>query len=125
MRDVSGDDHGGGLRIHYSAIYHAEWDARPDEYVAAELVGWGRSRRLAKLQDPACHFVAYVGIHHADPARWNLPGESAARFFASILVGGRTLELRTYATMDDALGAIRAAHARIHDSNECYSRTAH
>jgi hypothetical protein len=105
-----------GLRIQYAAIYHAEWDARPDEYVAAGLVGWGRSRRLAKLQDPAGHFVAYVGIHHADPARWNLPGEPVARFFASILVRGRTLELRTYATMDDALGAVRASHARIRES---------
>jgi hypothetical protein len=113
MRDAQDDELGGELRIAWSAIYHPEWDATPLEYVAAGLVGWGRSRRLAKAHDAARAFTSYLGVQHFDPARWNLPGLPTAKFFASFFVSGRTVGLHTYPTMAAALTAIRSFHARL------------
>ncbi len=101
------------LRISWSAIYCPGWDARPEEYVTSGLVGWGRSRRLARIHDATSAFTAYLGIQHFDPARWNLPGAPVAKYFASLLVRGRTVDLHTYPTMNDALAAVRTFHERL------------
>ena len=102
------------LSIAWSPIYHPEWDATPEDYVAAGLVGWGRSRRLARAEDAAVALKAYLGVQHFDPSQWNLPGEAAAKFFLSLRVHGRTLWLRTFPTMAAALAALRAVHASLH-----------
>lgn len=101
------------LAITWSPIYHTEWDAAPEEYVAAGLVGWGRSRRLARADDMVLAFRAYLGVQHFDPTQWNLPGEPTAKFFLSIRVHGRTLWLRTFPTMHEALAVLRSAHAGV------------
>lgn len=101
------------LTITWSPIYHPEWNATPEEYVAAGLVGWGRSRRLARAEDTALVFRAYLGVQHFDPSRWNLPGEATAKFFLSVRVHGRTLWLRTFPTMGDALATLRSAYAGV------------
>lgn len=101
-----------GLIYKWSAIYHPEWDATPEEYVAGGLVGWGSSRRLARVADPARAFKAYLGVQHFDPGRWNLPGEPSAKFFLSLFVRNRTVSLHTYPTLD----AARAELARFHAS---------
>ncbi len=102
-----------GPRIVWSPIYHPTWDRTAEEYVAAGLVGWGRSRRLAKAYDRAHGFVAYLGVQHFDPARWNLSGDPTTKFFASFIVRGRTADLQTYLALGDALAAVRAFHARL------------
>lgn len=99
--------------IAWSPIYHPEWDDAPAEYVEAGLVGWGRSRRLAQAEDKVVALRAYLGVQHFDPWQWNLPGEPIAKFFLSIRVHGRTLWLRTFPTMRDALAALREAHADV------------
>jgi hypothetical protein len=115
--DLIGDTRDEGwpanLHIAWAKVYRAEWDTTPACYVAAGIVGWGRSRRLAKIEDPACAFTSYVGIQHFDPARWNLPCAPVAKYFASLFVRGRTVGLRTYATMSDALAAVRTFHERL------------
>jgi hypothetical protein len=96
------------LSIHWSPVYHPEWDAAPEAYIASGFVGWGRSRRLGKLVDDVLHLKAYLGIQHEDPARWGLAGEPRARFFLSLFLHGRTVSLRTYSTLPDALAALTA-----------------
>jgi hypothetical protein len=66
---------------------------------------------LARAEDAALAFKAYIGVQHFDPARWNLPGEATAKYFLSVIARGRTLWLRTFPTMGEALAALRAAHA--------------
>lgn len=95
-----------GLVITWSPAYHPAWDDVPQAYVDAEVVAPGRSRRLAKAVDARRDFKAYLGVQHFDPARWNLPGEPTAKFFASFFISGRTIALRTYPTMADALAAV-------------------
>ncbi len=99
------------LRIHWSPIYNPAWDDTPEAYVAQGLVAWGRSRRLARCEDPRVHFKAYIGIQHDDPARWHVAGEPRTRFFLSLFLAGRTLSLRTYPTLAEAVAALRAFHA--------------
>lgn len=102
------------LLLAWSAAYHPEWDADPAAYVAAGLVGWGRSRRLARAADPARGFKAYLGVHHNDPGRWGRPEPPNAAFFLSLFLFGRTVTLRTFATLPEALAELRAFHQRLH-----------
>lgn len=101
------------LQIAWSGAYHAEWDDTPAAYVEQDVVGWGRSRRLARASDPAVAFKAYLGVQHDDPARWHVAGEPRAVFFLSLFVAGRTVSLRTFPTMGAALTELRAFHARL------------
>ena len=63
------------LTIVWSAAYRAAWDATPEAYVEAGVVGWSRSRRLARAEDASAGFKAYVGVQHYDPSRWHVAGE--------------------------------------------------
>lgn len=102
-----------GLSIIWSQLYRQEWDATPHAYVNAGVVAPGRSRRLAKIVDETLSFKAYLGVQHFEPARWHLAGEPAAKFFASFFLRGRTVTLRTFPAMTDALAAVRAFHATL------------
>jgi hypothetical protein len=95
-----------GLEMHWSRFYQPQWDDEPEAYVDAGIVGSGRSRRLAKALDTRRAFKAYLGVQHWDPSRWNLPGEARAVFFLSLFQHNRTLALRTYPTLADALTAL-------------------
>lgn len=97
----------------WSPIYHPAWDATPHEYVEAGLVGWSRSRRLARVADPAVAFKAYLGVQHFDPARWMLPGEPTAKYFLSLFVAGRTIAMRTFPTLREALAALDTFYAAL------------
>ncbi len=106
-------DTSGNLRISWSPIYNPAWDDTPEAYVAQGLVAWGRSRRLARCEDSRAHFKAYIGIQHEDPARWHVAGEPRTRCFLSLFLAGRTLSLRTYPTLTEALAALHAFHATL------------
>jgi len=95
-----------GLTIRWSPAYQPQWDETPQAYVDAGIVGVGRSRRLARVEDTQRAFKAYLGVQHWDPARWNLPGEERAVFFLSLFRNNRTLSLRTYPTIPAALAAL-------------------
>ena len=97
-----------GLTLQWSPLYNRAWDTNPAAYLQAELVGWGRSKRLARASDPPRGFVAYLGVQHSDPSRWGRLGEPRTVFFLSLLVGGRTITLRTYATFAEAWDALTA-----------------
>lgn len=97
------------LTVRWSPIYTPAWDEIPQAYVDAGLVGVGRSRRLAKVEDAGRAFKAYLGVQHWDPARWHLPGEPRASFFLSLFRDNRTLTLRTYPTLPAALAALTDA----------------
>jgi hypothetical protein len=90
--------------------YRPEWDGSPDNYAQAEIVEWGKSRRLGKYQSG--NYKAYLGVQHIDP---DAPGwativdEPQARFFVSIFVAGRCIALRTAPTMDAALDILHNA----------------
>lgn len=103
----------GDLRIQWSPAYNPAWDTTPEAYVAHGIVAWGRSRRLARCDDPRRHFKAYIGIQHDDPARWHVAGEPRTRYFVSLFLAGRTLSLRTYPTLADALAALYAFYATL------------
>lgn len=98
------------MRLEWSAIYHPEWDASAEAYVHTGLVGWGRSRRLARATDATCGLRAYVGVQHSDPALWGMPGEPRTVFFLSVLIGRKTLFLRTYPTVAVALAVLHETH---------------
>lgn len=102
-----------GIRARWSPIYRPDWDDTPERYTEAGLVDWGRSRRLARFDDPALAFKAYAGVQHDDPARLNALGEPRTRFFLSLFVNNRTVSLRTYSTLDDALAALSAFHTAL------------
>ena len=102
-----------GLTYQWSAIYHPEWDETPEAYVESGLVGWGNSRRLARIEDRARGMKAYLGVRHFDPGRWNLPGEPASSFFLSLFLRGRTVALRTYPTLVLARESLRQFHASL------------
>jgi hypothetical protein len=93
--------------IEWSTLYRADWDETPEAYLRADLVGWGRSRRLGRLAQRERRLIAYVGVQHFDPGAWGLAGEPISRFFASCRVG-RQVWLRTYPTMNEALAALEA-----------------
>ena len=99
------------LAVVWSAAYRPAWDSMPEAYVEGGVVGWSRSRRLARAEDASIGFKAYVGIQHYDPSRWHVAGEPRAVFFVSYFQGGRTLALRTFPTMDVALAELRRVHA--------------
>ncbi|HLJ79881.1 MAG TPA: hypothetical protein VKT52_00255 [Ktedonobacterales bacterium] len=101
------------LIYQWSAIYRPEWDAIPEKYVECGLVGWGSSRRLARIADPARAFKAYFGVQHFDPGRWNLPGEPASKFFLSLFVRNRTVTLRTFPTLAAARAELERFHASL------------
>ncbi len=103
----------GELDIEWAQAYRREWNDAPEAYVAHGVVGWGRSRRLARAQDRARHFKAYLGVQHFDPARWYGTGDPVARFFLSVFVQNRTVALRTYPTAGAALADLRAFHASL------------
>lgn len=107
------DDKAAGLSMSWSSAYHPEWDATPQAYVAHGVAGWGRSRRLARAEDPARGFKAYLGVQHYDPARWHVVGEPRAVFFLSLFYHGRTVALRTFPTLPAALAELRGFHARL------------
>ncbi len=85
----------------WGRAYNPAWDEDPDAYLAAGVVGWGRSRRLAKLAPPASPFRAYLGVQHVDPgqAGWGSFAAPEARFFVSWFEGARCVALRTAPTM--------------------------
>jgi hypothetical protein len=99
------------LTVVWSAAYRPVWDATPEAYVEEGVVGWSRSRRLARAEDASIGFKAYVGIQHYDPSRWHVAGAPCAVFFVSFFQDGRTLALRTFPTMDVALAELRRVHA--------------
>jgi hypothetical protein len=102
-----------GLTLRWSPIYQSAWDATPQAYVEAGAVGWERTRRLLRADDTRLGMKAYIGVRHSDPSRWGLPGEPHAVFFLSVLLGARTLFLRTYPTVPAALATLRATHAQL------------
>jgi hypothetical protein len=102
-----------GYSIVWSPIHHPAWDENPREYVEAGFVAWGRSRRLARVTDPSVAFKAYLGVQHFDPSRWMLPGEPTAKFFLSLFVAGRTVSMRTFPTVREALAALDTFYAML------------
>jgi hypothetical protein len=103
--------------IAWGTIYQAAWDADPGAYVAAGLVGWGRSRRLGRVVAPAQRFKAYIGVQHFDPARWGVAGEAQAKFFLSLFVAGRTVALHTHPTIPAALAELAEFYQRLDASS--------
>ncbi len=99
--------------IEWAAIYELAWDAQPGAYVAAGLVGWGRSRRLGRVVAPARRFKAFLGVQHYDPERWGVAGAARAKFFVSLFVGGRTVALHTHPTMAAALADLTEFYTRL------------
>jgi hypothetical protein len=100
-----------GLTLRWASWYQPQWDTTPDAYVDAGVVAPERSRRLLRADDARLGLKAYLGVRHSDPARWGLPGDPRADFFLSALLGKRTLFLRTYPTVADALADLAATHA--------------
>ncbi len=103
------------LTMRWSPVYQPAWDDTPDAYVTAGIVAWERTRRLLRADDTDLGMKAYIGVRHSDPTRWGLPGEPRAVFFLSVLLGRRTLFLRTYPTMSETLTQLRAAHTQLFD----------
>jgi hypothetical protein len=101
------------LRIAWSPAYQSEWDDAPEAYLAHGVVGWGRSRRLARFEDPRRAFKGYLGVQHADPARWHGAGEPRTVYFVSLFLLGRTVTLRTFPSLGAALGEARRFHAAL------------
>ncbi|HEV2238264.1 MAG TPA: hypothetical protein VGR57_16500, partial [Ktedonobacterales bacterium] len=92
-----------GLRITWSPAYRTAWDDTPEAYLAHGVVAWGRSRRLARFEDARYAFKGYLGVQHADPARWHAAGEPRTVWFVSLFLLGRTITLRTFPTLAGAL----------------------
>ena len=92
--------------IQWHREYRLEWDADPEQYASHSLVGWGKSRRLGMLKWG--RYKAYIGVQHVDPERpgWRIVDEAQARFFASLFVDGTCVTLRTFPTMEAALGML-------------------
>ncbi len=99
--------------VRWSAQYEPRWDSTPDAYAEAGIVSWGRSRRLMRADDTSVGMKAYLGVQHSDPSRWGLPGDARTRFFLSVLLGKRTLFLRTFDTADEALAVLSDTHDRL------------
>jgi hypothetical protein len=106
------------LTLVWSTAYRPAWDATPEAYIEGGVVGWSRSRRLARAEDASASFKAYVGVQHYDPSRWHVAGAPRAVFFVSFFQGGRTLALRTFPTMDVALAELRRVHAALAGSHD-------
>lgn len=99
--------------MRWSAVYTSAWDMTPDAYVDAGLVGWGRTRRLLRADDRRLGMKAYIGVRHSDPAQWGGQSEPHATYFLSVLLGKRTLFLRSCPTIPAALDLLRATHGRL------------
>lgn len=97
--------------IQWHREYRPEWDADPGQYVAHDLLGWGRSRRLGLLL--LGRYKAYIGVQHVDPDRpgWRIVDAPQARFFVSLFVDGACVTLRTFPTVEAALDMLAAALA--------------
>jgi hypothetical protein len=108
-----GDDWPGDLPLRWATWYHPEWDQTPDAYVTADLVAWGRSRRLARGDDPARGVRVYLGVQHNDPARWGRDGAPRTVYFGSLLLGTRTLWLHTFPAMPETLAALRGEYEQL------------
>lgn len=93
------------LLIRWSAVYHPEWDAGPQSYLDEGVLAAGKSRRLARIDDPSRSFKAYLGVHQFVP--------SPPKFFLSLFLYGRTVTLRTFATMPEARAALDEFHTRL------------
>lgn len=89
--------------ISWNADYNPVWDGSPNLYLEADLVGWGKSRRLGVLRTGP--IKAYVGLQHVDTTKrgWNISDEPHTRFFASLFVNNRVVTLRTFSTMQATL----------------------
>jgi|GEM_PF-6500599 len=100
------------IPLEWSSHYRPEWDNFPYAYVEHEVVRSGRSRRLAKYRDRTHAFTAYIGVYHSA----SLGGDEAAgaKFFLSLILGGRTLSLHTYPTMIQVHEALQQFIIRIH-----------
>lgn len=98
--------------ITWAPPYQPAWDADPDAYREAGAVGWNKTRRLGKWDDPATGWKAYVGVQHVDPgaAGWGVEAPEA-RFFVSWFVRRRCLGLRVAPTIPGALALLSAAYA--------------
>ncbi len=96
------------LPITWSVCYHPEWDATPEAYLQAQIVAPGRSRRLGRYSDPLRGRKGYIGVYHQGGREET---EGRTRFFLSLFVQGRTLGLRSYATIEDVLAVLEAFHA--------------
>jgi hypothetical protein len=92
--------------ISWAEHYKSEWDTTPDLYVEEGILPWGKTRRLGIFK--VAMIKAYLGVQHVDPMQrgWGSFDHAQARFFASFFVEGRCVALRTYPTMDAALGAL-------------------
>ncbi|MFI5273210.1 MAG: hypothetical protein ACHQ4H_09300 [Ktedonobacterales bacterium] len=101
------------LVIEWSPVYRPEWDATPDAYAAHDVVRWGYSRRLARAEDAARRFTAYLGVRHFDPGRYGLAGDPQTKFFVSLFVNRRTVALRTFPTMAQAREMLARFHAQL------------
>jgi hypothetical protein len=101
------------LMITWAPAHHAEWDADARHYVDAGIVAPGKSRRLARLADPQRAFKGYVGVQCADPHLFAIADDQVARFFVSVFAHGRTITLRTFPTIAEALALAQTMHARL------------
>lgn len=113
MSDTSDEWQIGMPSVRWSAHYEPRWDATPDAYAEAGIVPWGRSRRLMRADDTRLGMKAYLGVQHSDPSRWGLPGDARTRFFLSVLLGKRTLFLRTFDTASEAFAVLHETHDRL------------
>jgi hypothetical protein len=97
--------------ITWAPHYRPQWDADPHAYVEAGEVGWNKTRRLGKWDEPGTGFKAYVGVQHVDPglAGWGVDAPEA-RFFVSWFIGRRCLGLRVAPTIPGALTILSAAY---------------
>jgi hypothetical protein len=93
--------------IQWHREYRRDWDLEANEYAKANLVGWGKTRRLGSLRSG--RIKAYVGVQHVDTNtnQWAIADEPFARFFLSLFVDGSCVTLRTFPTMDAALEALK------------------
>lgn len=103
----------GSLTFDWSPMYRSAWDETPEKYVEAHAVAWGRSRRLARIDDASRAFKAYLGVQHYDASRWYGSGEAQTRYFLSFFVGGRTVTLRTFPSVASALVALGEFYASL------------
>ena len=101
------------MDIKWSPIYHPEWDADPESYLASGLLNWGRSRRLGRFEDRLHAFKAYLGVYHSDPGIWGDAGLPRTRYFLSLFLPGQRANLQSYDTIGEALAALDAVHRRL------------
>jgi len=89
--------------ITWNQAYRPEWDTTPDLYAEHGLVPWGKSKRLGLLR--VGKLKAYVGVQHIDPSLpgWAIVEAPETRFFVTLLASNRTVGLRTFYSMRDAL----------------------